>query len=184
MLPRIMSEYRYSQLSTNSIRLLRLLPSENATKSIQCELFEYYLGNSNVSSHPYEALSYVWGSELKPNSIIIDNQCLKITHNLYMALLHLRDHGCPRVIWIDAICINQENDREKEHQIKLMAKIYVKASRVVIWLGDAEDDSDQALGALRLAGENSTRLSNPEFAQQAILQLLQRPWFQRIWVRD
>jgi Heterokaryon incompatibility protein (HET) len=175
-----MQEYRYSKLSLpNSIRLLRLLPSEKDGKSLQCELFEY---RSQKPSHPYEALSYVWGSEDKPRSIIIDNQNLNVTQNLYTALLHLRDHGCPRVLWVDAICIDQANENEKEKQIPLMAEIYAKAHRVVVWLGEAEDDGDRALEAIRCTGENSARLPNVELAQPAILQLLQRPWFRRIWV--
>ncbi|KAF1813456.1 HET-domain-containing protein, partial [Eremomyces bilateralis CBS 781.70] len=178
-----MSEYRYSQLSLpTSIRLLRLLPSEKDAKSLRCELFDYRLRNSNKPSHPYEALSYVWGSEDKPQTIIIDNQSLDVTQNLYTALLHLRDHGCSRIIWIDAICIDQANDKEKEDQIPLMAEIYAKAHRVVVWLGEAENDSDRALEAIRLTGETTARISNTELDQTAFLQLLQRPWFRRIWV--
>ena len=47
--------------------------------------------------------------------------------------------------WTDGICINQANEKEKEDQIALMAEIYAKASRVVVWLGEAKDDSDRAL---------------------------------------
>jgi hypothetical protein len=85
-------------------------------------------------------------------------------------------------MWIDAICINQDNREEKEHQIPLMAEIYSKALRVVVWLGEAEDDSDRALEEIRLAGEKSTRILKAESTQKAIRQLLRRPWFRRIWV--
>ena len=64
-----------------------------------------------------------------------------------------------------------------------MAEIYAKARYVVVWLGEAEDDSDRALEAICLAVEDYTRLSNAELYQQAIQKLLQRPWFRRIWVR-
>ena len=177
-----MSEYCYSRLFPTSIRLLRLLPSGKDPKPLRCELFEYPLQNSGKSSHPYEALSYVWGSEDKPESIIIDNNSLNITQNLYTALLYLRDHVCARIIWADAICIDQANEKEKEDQIPLMAEIYAKAHHVVVWLGEAEDDSDRALEIIRLTGENSARLSNTESTQQAVVQVLQRPWFRRIWV--
>jgi hypothetical protein len=85
---------------------------------------------------------------------------------------------------VDAICIDQANEKEKGDQIPLMVEIYAKASRVVVWLGDAKDDSDRALEVVRLAGENSARLSNAELARQAIPRLLQRPWFRRIWVTN
>jgi hypothetical protein len=177
-----MSEYRYSDLSSTNIRLLRLLPSE-AANGLRCDLFEYPLVNSNKPSHPYEALSYVWGSEDKPKSITINNQNLHVTQNLYAALLRLQDDPCSRVIWVDAICIDQANEKEKEDQLPLMAEIYAKARRVVVWLGEAENDSERALEAIRLTGRSTATLLNAELAQQAVLQRLQRPWFRRIWVK-
>jgi hypothetical protein len=147
-----MCEYRYAQLPPASIRLLQLLPSKMNPQTLRCELFEYHLQDSNRSFRPYEALSYVWGSEEKPKTIIIDGQSLCITQNLYTALVHLQDSGCSRTIWVDAICINQTDEKEKERQIPLMVEIYSKASRVIVWLGEAEHDSDQALDAICLAG--------------------------------
>src|SRR5207253_11117573 len=128
----IMSQYLYSPLSQpDSIRLLQLLPRKEDSKNLQCKLFEYSLRNSDNSSHLYEALSYVWGSENKPRSIIIDDQSLSITQNLYALLLRLQNHSLSRVIWVDAVCINQIDEKEKEFQIPLMAEIYAKASRVL-----------------------------------------------------
>jgi hypothetical protein len=90
-------------------------------------------------------------------------------------LLRLQDHLCSRVIWIDAICIDQANEKEKENQIPLMAEIYAKARRVVVWLGEAKDDSDQALEDCIIGREATARLPSP-----VIVKLLQRPWFERI----
>jgi hypothetical protein len=168
----------------SSIRLLKLLPTENDPKNLRCELFEYSIQISDQLSHPYEALSYVWGSEDKPQSIIIDNQTLNITKNLYALLLRLQNYSCSRIIWVDAVCINQKDEEEKQYQIPLIAEIYARANSVVVWLGETEDNSDQALEAIRLAGEKSMKLPNIELHQQAILQLLQRQWFRRIWVRS
>jgi hypothetical protein len=179
-----MDQYLYAPLSLpGSIRLLQLCPRNEDLKNIRCKLLEYPFRNSN-SSHLYDAVSYVWGSEDKPESVLIDNQSLKITSNLYALLLRLQDDNLSRVIWVDAICINQEDDKEKEHQIPLMAEIYAKANRVLVWLGEAEDDSDQALKAIRYAGQSSVKHSaHTESQRQLILKLLRRPWFQRIWVR-
>ncbi len=63
-----------------------------------------------------------------------------------------------------------------------MAEIYSRASRVVVWLGEAKDDSDQALEDIRLAADAESPVNEPN--KQAILALLYRPWFERIWVRD
>lgn len=184
----IMDQYRYSPLSKpENIRLLQLLPiKEGDPKKLRCQLHEYALQGSDNASHLYEALSYVWGSEEKPQSIIIeDNLELKITQNLYTVLFRLRNYSFPRIIWVDAICINQLEDTEKQYQIPLMAKIYANASNVLVWLGEAEHDSDQALKAIRYAGEASAKhLSHAQSHQYQISKLLQRPWFQRMWVRE
>ena len=85
-------------------------------------------------------------------------------------------------MWIDAICIDQENEKEKEHQLPLMAEIYAKARSVVVWLGRDENNSDQALEAIRLAGQNPEISSDADLVQEALMHLLHRPWFRRIWV--
>jgi len=181
-----MSQYRYSTLSRepDSIRLLRLMPNRNNEAIIRCELFQYALQESDKATYPYEALSYVWGGSDKPQSIFIGNQYLAVTVNLHAALLRLRDHDIARIIWVDAVCINQEDDKEKTHQVQSMAQIYGKASRVIVWLGERADDSDVALEVIRAAGKKSTNASNREKIQQTVLPLLQRPWFRRIWVRQ
>jgi hypothetical protein len=192
-----MPDYCYSSLQPNSIRLFQLLPSEKDSDPLQGELFEYPLGTDRAF-YPYESLSYVWGCESKPQSISIKGHNLEITKSLYDALTHLRYNGGPRWLWIDAICINQANVAEKTQQIPLMAEIYAFAIRVIAWLGTAEDDGDKALETLRLAAaeikntspanqgnlpyEEVARL-HTDAAKLSITRLLQRQWFQRIWVR-
>ena len=109
-----------------------------------------------------------------------------MTVNLYAALSRLRHRSnIQRVLWVDAVCINQNDASEKEQQIQIMAKIFALANRVVIWLGDATEDSDQALEEIRLAGGRAkfSNSSSLEMPQQAILTLLNRPWFRRVWVK-
>lgn len=169
------AEYRYSPLSQNpdTIRLLRLLPGKDKLENVQCELFEYTLRESSATSHLYEALSYVWGSEENPKFITVDDQKLAVTQNLYVVLLRLRDDNIPRIIWVDAVCINQANAKEKEHQILLLPAIYAKANRVVVWLGEACNDSDKALEAIRRASTESTQLFNGKPSEQEIERALQ-----------
>ena len=91
-----MPKYLYSPLvQPDGIRLLQLLPIKDDPANLRCILFEYPLQSGDQPSYPYEALSYVWGSENKPRSIIIDGQRLGITENLYALLLRLQDHSCP-----------------------------------------------------------------------------------------
>jgi hypothetical protein len=203
-----MENYSHIQLSqSTAIRLLRLLPSEKDSDSLQGELSEFSLRKSQRSTLPYEALSYCWGNDEKPNSISIGNKNLRITQNLHGALQQLRYPDYPRILWIDAICINQDDNEEKQGQIPLMAEIYARAHRVLVWLGEAEADSDIALEEIRIAGEagavkelaleadillNACEYDSDETpeeisiageTQEAIKQLLERPWFRRIWVR-
>lgn len=182
-----MPPYCYSPLPLDhdSIRLLRIKPHENDKADIQCELFEYSLRTLCKGTHFYDALSYTWGS-LEEELHIFINQCsFSVTINLRAALSHLRNHSVERIIWVDALCIDQANQEEKEHQIQCMAKIYGQANRVVVWLGEAADDSDLALKAIRNAGARKpTHSSDRERLQPAVLALIQRPWFRRIWVRE
>jgi hypothetical protein len=170
----------------DNIRLLRLHPSKDENAIIQCQLFNYTLEDLGERTHPYDALSYVWGEPDKTLPIRVDNLDLPVTQNLHEALTRLRYCNFDRIIWVDAVCINQANITEKEQQILLMAKIYSQATRVIVWLGEAADDSDQALDEIRIAGgAMSTQSSSKEtIGKNAVLALLQRPWFRRIWVRQ
>ncbi|RYP60841.1 hypothetical protein DL770_009919 [Monosporascus sp. CRB-9-2] len=201
----------YSPLSKQgSIRLLRLMPHKDKKAPMQCQLFEYPLQEQGEGTHLYEALSYEWGSKDNRQPVYIqsddesdryptaemkrgfdgrsyppagNNRRLFITANLDAALSHLRDRFVERIIWVDAICINQKDSNEKGQQIQFMARIFAKASRVIVWLGEVADNSDQALDVIRKAAkEQSTNAAINETNKQAILTLLKRPWFQRIWV--
>lgn len=181
-----MSSYRYQPLSSadNSIRLLRLMPNGDQNAEIQCELFQYSLQDS-CEVHLYEALSYVWGDPSKKSPVFIHGHRFDATVNLHAALSRLRNHSLERTLWIDAICIDQQNTAEKEHQIRFMAMIYVRAYRVVVWLGEASEGSDFVFGEMRRAeGKISASGEKASKIDSAGVALLKRPWFQRIWVRQ
>ncbi|OOF90633.1 hypothetical protein ASPCADRAFT_519058, partial [Aspergillus carbonarius ITEM 5010] len=174
----------YSPLPPKSYtRLIRLLPDEDKDAPIRCELFSYNLSRSSNGGHLYEALSYVWGSPARSRSIILNGCPFPITESLHTALLHLRDSQLDRVLWVDAICINQADDGEKSKQIPLMRMIYAQARRVVVWLGESQEYGDRALFQLGLLGRQkkiSVRVG--EKVREECEKLLQRDWFRRIWV--
>ncbi|RSM03811.1 hypothetical protein CEP52_007197 [Fusarium oligoseptatum] len=186
------STYHYAPLPEDCIRLLWLMPHENKDAPIQCQLFDYLLLGSRGGTHLYEALSYVWGSPEKTQSIFTPTGCVPVTENLHAALSRLRDGSLPRIVWADAVCINQDDMEERDRQVKAMAKIYAKASRVIVWLeetpagghGDAPSDGDLALEEIRraAAGSGSVQSSANRSSHKAVLHLLQRSWFRRIWV--
>ncbi|ERF72755.1 hypothetical protein EPUS_04808 [Endocarpon pusillum Z07020] len=128
--------FTYQPLPTTSdgpiIRLLKLLPGPSDQK-VACKMVPTCLRNPPS----YEALSYTWGHQGKTTAIVCNDAHLDISQSLETALRHLRDPREPRVIWADAICIDQSNEVEKTHQVSLMRDIYRKATRVVIWLGPA-----------------------------------------------
>jgi len=166
------------------IRLLRLRPASRGDADIQCQLFDYQLlQNGFEGTDLYEALSYVWGSTSNRRSIFIDQCEVKVTSNLHAVLLHLRHPFFERVLWVDALCINQNNVDEKEKQVGAMAMTYAKAACVIVWLGEATEGSNQAMEDIRLASaEHLSGSFLDEIRREAIVTVLQIPWFECMWV--
>ncbi|KKO97337.1 hypothetical protein THAR02_10557 [Trichoderma harzianum] len=179
----VQNAYRYSPLlGHRHIRLLRLLPDRNENAPLHSQLFDYPMLEMDDGQHMYEALSYVWGSSERPHILHIDEKSLPITANLYEVLLRLRDKMIERILWIDAVCIDQTSIEERGEQIQYMAEIYSKANRAIVWLGEAADNSDQALKSIRMAADEEHQSSQKDTDKQAVLAILDRPWFRRIWV--
>ncbi|KAK0662250.1 Heterokaryon incompatibility protein 6 [Lasiodiplodia hormozganensis] len=122
----------------NSIRLLEIQPG-TLTESIHCRLFVSHLDRHSPSPS-YEAISYVWGSPDIRESVRCNEATIRITSNLAAALRRFRLPTEPRVVWADGICINQADDSEKGHQVRLMRLIYKRAARVLVWLGQPSSD--------------------------------------------
>lgn len=203
--------YKYSPLDeeNHEIRLLTLLPGR-FSEDIQINLRTERLTTTQIPK--YEALSYVWGSTKSPKTIFISahdqlRRTLAVTQNLAQALQYLRLKDDSRVLWIDAICINQEDLVERSKQVKRMADLYQLASRVVIWLGEEKDKSTQALKTFEQLSTkievdfvvNSAKPVLNEPSEQhwadigqapplkkeqwlAMSHLLARPWFERLWI--
>jgi hypothetical protein len=87
----------------------------------------------------FEALSYVWGDLSRTYPILCDGKILQIHHNLHQALPYLARRPSKLPLWIDALCINQLDEKEKVVQIRLMTQIYKCATHVWAWLGTADD---------------------------------------------
>ena len=102
----------------------------------------------------YHALSYTWGSNVLDHRITVvsgeSQQTLPITENAHTALRHIRHSNSVRLLWVDAICINQQDVEERNDQVARMADIYKSAEKVIVWLGPEEDDSNLAIDGLKL----------------------------------
>lgn len=117
-------------------RLIWFFESDHSV-GIQCELATVSLSDAPA----FAALSYVWGDPNDTVEILVNEQPVNVTRNLFVALRRLRRRYWERLpIWIDAICINQSDDAEKAAQVSLMRQIYRRAQAVYMWLGD--DDAD------------------------------------------
>lgn len=118
-------------LRQRQIRILRLLPG-NRRDPILCTLEIACLGENP----DYEALSYAWGDPNICLPILVNGRTVNVTTNLEAALRRLRRRCYDRYLWVDALCINQANEREKTHQVNLMADVYSQTSQALIWLGE------------------------------------------------
>ncbi|XPS72424.1 hypothetical protein M3J07_004576 [Ascochyta lentis] len=135
----------YSPLTreTPTIRVVQLRPGGTYDR-IECDLVSEPLAEAS-----FEALSYVWGTVLLPCKIYVNDRPFYITQNLRSALQELRHERACRMLWIDAICINQSDNYEKSAQVRMMRDIYASAVKVVVWLGKGEKFTGSALELVR-----------------------------------
>lgn len=121
--------------STDSFRLITLHP-DSRYATIECTLW-----TTTFADKPsYEALSYTWGEATSEESILLNGKYISVGSNLWSALYHLRTAEHPRTLWVDAICIDQSEIQEKNHQVSLMAFLYERATTVLVWLKPCEKD--------------------------------------------
>ncbi|KAH8701416.1 heterokaryon incompatibility protein-domain-containing protein, partial [Phaeosphaeriaceae sp. PMI808] len=115
----------------SSIRLLSITSIDDGNVSVSLR------ETPNLNAEPYHCLSYTWGPSEPQLQITCDGRIFQSRQNLYDALVHLQRVQPEKMtaIWIDAICIDQQNDTEKGFQLKRMHAIYAGAQSVIIWLG-------------------------------------------------
>ncbi|KAK5658431.1 hypothetical protein OQA88_1820 [Cercophora sp. LCS_1] len=117
---------------------------------------------SDVEQPTYEALSYAWGTSdhqetayIRTDDALSPFSKLQLRQNCASALRHLRYQDRERIMWVDAICINQSDIHERNRQLALMKDVYGLAENVVIWLGSRSEDSGGAIRALNELGEKT-----------------------------
>lgn len=184
----------------HTIRLVQLVKGTGS--NIECRLFKSYNFGSGI---PYEALSYVWGSSTKTKMVIVNDKSFWITQNLYDALRKLRREDEDRILWVDAICINQSHTEERNHQVMQMASIYREAERVIFWLGNSNFDIDILMNTLKCLqrkalgkGCSTWALEDNRWSEmwdylslgsalqyehtQGLKRVMRSPWFRRVWI--
>jgi ankyrin repeat protein len=203
-------EYKPISLEGPAFRLLRLLKG-NYDDPIQCQLFESKLAlPEHTTASPehicdYAALSYTWGNTSRPCDIIVNGSNMAVTKNAYLALRDLRCQEQDQVLWVDALCINQDDNDEQGQQVQQMGSIYSEAKRVFIWLGEATYDTDYVMYYMKkLEKESFKHASNGQeiselvniwsvvvrdltpdqrgLLVEGLQSLLHRSWFKRVWI--
>ncbi|KAK6829738.1 hypothetical protein PG987_010322 [Apiospora arundinis] len=132
-------EYIYEPITSDSTTRMLVLHNGDYEDELTGDLEMTRLNDESAT--PWEALSYAWGTPQTYSRIKIGDNFIKISANLGDALRRLRNEGGVgtldpgRRLWVDQICINQEDIPERSQQVQLMFSIYDKAKEVKVWLG-------------------------------------------------
>ncbi|KAG4438458.1 hypothetical protein IFR05_006068 [Cadophora sp. M221] len=166
-------EYSSLDAAKSEIRLLRLQPASTYDDEVYCELFHASLDDEPVL--PYETVSYTWGKSdaTRPSYIYLHGQPFNVTPNLKDALQCLRLTDKSRVIWIDAICINQQSLADRASQVALMHLIYRQTSGGLFWLGKVANMPEPAFQFLKSIENNAECSTIPEFTKLVLDKLAQ-----------
>lgn len=221
----IVNPYKYEPLlDETSIRVLTLDPGKDydpltgTLEVIRLHNLNSTSGSTHNANSPtaevigwtpdktYEAISYVWGADVKDHIILLNGKPHQITANLSDALYQCRQTDKSQVLWADSICIDQDTLEEKNHQVHMMGRIYASSQRTLICLGTDPDNQDHARDALGVIFD-ANRMIQEEFQRpgfswepdsfpwslaedplakdsrwQSVDILLNLPWFRRGWV--
>ncbi|KAH7174235.1 heterokaryon incompatibility protein-domain-containing protein [Fusarium flagelliforme] len=143
-----MSAYTYSPVSKSEIRLVTFkITDQDLEASIK-----------NVQLDPedpikYTALSYCWGVATDQVEVPCDGKILSITTSLHEAILAINKFSPGQDLWIDQICINQDDLAEKSEQVTKMNLIYDKAETVLAWLGPSDNTTKLGINFVKKVGE-------------------------------
>ncbi|KAF1816121.1 hypothetical protein P152DRAFT_504882 [Eremomyces bilateralis CBS 781.70] len=176
--------YETLPLNPFEIRMLVLEPATDQTGRIECKLECCPLA-PDLFSRIWESVSYTWDSLVGTEGIRVNGFRRLVTPNLAAFLRRRRDSKNNITLWVDAICINQANLKEKERQIPMMGMIYAASPLLNIWLGPEQDDSDMAMDELWNLGSGSPYDKMPILSGRtlkALELLLSRPWWSRVWI--
>jgi Heterokaryon incompatibility protein (HET) len=190
---------RYEPLDTSKreIRLLELSAQGQGEPNLVRRLFTVSLDQAPS----YECLSYTWEikpsdgflsrAPLPPRAISINGCAVNVKHNLYRALVQLVRPGTTRLLWVDALCIDQRNQVEVGDQVAKMGVIYAAATNVIVWVGEA---IQHVCPAFPLLEELSSNISDNEAVRNilrspkslpgldSMTEIFRRDYWSRVWV--
>lgn len=186
--------YRTLDRPSKEIRLLEVLPGSKE-EPLRASFVSGFLSDDHIV--PYETISYAWGEPTQRGEIEIEESVIDIPASSAAALRCMRRPDISRRLWIDAVCINQDDDLERSSQVKIMGEIYRRSSHNLVYLGDEDASTKSAMVSIKRALEElQTRLEMSENFEEilkrkgtpmkcevdvaAINQFFQRPWFRSV----
>lgn len=185
----------YEPLQPRHIRVLDVQQGAGQSWNISCKCIHVSL--DDASRPPYIAISYSWGTDQKkPHQILVDGHVLSVTQAVYDIFCSKHMTESNDLLWIDAICINQDDKDEKSVQVSLMGDVYSSADHVRVWLGPSGENSSLAMSFTETIYSILPEIeTDPErtmyYVQKypeggpewvALANLLNRQWFTRTWV--
>lgn len=176
-------QYPPLNLGKRAIRLIEVSPSDSAKNVVECRMKVVELGTEHI------ALSYVWGDDQPSTLIKIDGKPFLIRRNLAAFLRYASRYLANRLLWIDAICINQENVLERNHQVRQMIDIYKSAELVLTWLGPQEGAVGELCKIIGTSSNHDLRHRSKEsnvfqntYLANTIVQLCDVDYWSRLWI--
>lgn len=171
----------YTPLEPGKIRLVHLHPASDSKADVVCSL-EY----ARLSDKPrYQALSYVWGSQKEPKEILLNGTTVLITQNLDKVLRRLRLQHEPRVIWADALAINQSDVDERNAEVQVMRDIYSSAYETLAWFDkDLGENQDYFLSHMADPGYDilkEFRKLNISVIKNTLSAIARQSYWTRVW---
>lgn len=180
----------YDELPTSHVefRLLQIEPAGCSRSPIIARLFK-----ASLDDHPpYEAMSYRWESTRDHHFIMVNGIKFPVMGNVFSSLLEFRrqSHPSSPTFWVDSVCINQNCTQDRNKQVQLMGRIYSEARLVRMWIGPESDATDQAIELIHHCQLNketpeeivAANIIRNEAGTRALTELLQRDYWNRMWV--
>ncbi|KAK4223553.1 heterokaryon incompatibility protein-domain-containing protein [Podospora fimiseda] len=156
-----------SKCEIRVLEIQGLLPENPSV--IQCRLHHVVLDGNQPQ---FSAISYTWGEPGETRCLEVDGKRLTVTKNAWEVLDAMRPRAVDGFFWIDSVCIDQSNIKERNHQVGLMWEIYSSAQRVYAWLGRGTERSLRAMEVLQTGPDISETIINWSPALHSLLQLL------------
>ena len=198
--------YRPLSIEDVEFRLLVVQAGEG-DEPVKCQLVHASL-KDGANRPLYETISYCWGDPAQTGTIFVDGLEMAVPLSAASVLKRLRNPEEDRTLWIDAICINQDDADERRRQVALMGTIYSNTVQNLIWLGEGDEEATRyclaVLDAVYRHAKNVTNEfatgfdeitrktlpSGPSsgldapFLKKHLITFFSSPWFERVWVRQ